>query len=200
MDSSLVDSSTGLGGKFEVCRNEINYVVGGRMTGFVLCENGIMHRPDGGMSGGGECISMLPREDVGCVSTHPEDMLDGLGLELCSFDSDCVDGVHGTCDPVATGVTTNACGCSYGCTRDSDCQADELCLCGEPVGRCVKSDCKSDQGCEGGLCISVAPNSNVLGFCSEPYFKCQTEHDACWSLLDCPESQACYIRRVWITA
>lgn len=83
-----------------------------------------------------DCPDRLPRDGVTCVSRGPQ------SKNGCSTDHECQERPQGFCQR-PPGVPS--CSCSYGCAKDSDCGAGEVCLCGEPSGVCVPLDCPN--GC-----------------------------------------------------
>jgi hypothetical protein len=136
-------------------------------TGFVACDQGFLHRISKH-----ECPSLLPG-----TMTFPA--IDG-GNSQCTRDTDCVDKPHGYCTEYSTGLLGTF--CRYGCVHDEECSVDEICECGDPVGRCVSTTCKTDADCQGGLlCASYAINS-----CGAIAYACQTIEDQCGGDSDCP--------------
>jgi hypothetical protein len=86
---------------------------------------------------------------------------------------------HGYC---TTGVQVPGTVCAYGCVKDSECGVGNICLCGEPVGRCVGSTCTSDAECGKGLRCQSYDSSHGCGI---ERFACQTADDTCVSDADC---------------
>ena len=75
--------------------------------------------------------------------------------------------------------------CLYGCVKDSECGADQICVCGEPVGHCVAAACRSDAECATGFLCKSYDSSNGCGI---ERFACQTLDDVCGSNEDCAET------------
>jgi hypothetical protein len=159
--------------------------VRGRPTGYALCKNGVIHRPEVKT-----CPSFPPRlEEI--MSRHerrlPEELrrLNRENYPIdpsrghCRFDRDCTRAPHGHCEePVPHGQPR----CFYGCVRDSDCSTG-ICLCGYPVGRCVRAYCTSDRGCpEPSLCTLYHPSPGCF---YESGFACQKPEDECTVDQDC---------------
>jgi len=132
-------------------------------NGFVQCK-GFVHRKESGT-----CASHVPR---------PEPQPEGFNVSACKFDADCVEHPYGWC----TIGQTNDTYCNYGCVSDSDCAANQLCQCAEPVGRCVPADCTSDADCASGFLCRAYDSS---GGCELIHFTCQTPADSCSTDADC---------------
>ena len=106
----------------------------------------------------------------------------GGGGSGCTLATECTDQPNGYCleDPGMMG--SKQCGCFYGCTTDAECAAGHVCLCGDPIGRCVPSSCTSDADCTpGNLCGSYDPSKG----CDQIALACHTDGDACGSSQDC---------------
>lgn len=149
--------------------------VAGKDTGFVFCTGGPVHRPKRQ-----ECPSKLPRATT-CEATG-----ENAGTSSCSTDADCKDAPNGFCRLGLPGPPPT-CGCGYGCTSDADCGEGNMCLCGDPVGKCVQASCKSDADCHGLLCTqySFGPSCSIDGFA------CQNERDGCLIDDDCERGTPC---------
>jgi hypothetical protein len=142
-------------------------------TGYVQCASGFLVR-----SFKASCPSRLPRPD-------PIEDYDPA-VDSCQHDEDCTERPHGYCamSPVFGGEQPHARSCFYGCTSDFDCLVNQICLCGEPVGRCVVATCTSDASCQPGLhCASRDPRSP----CDDFAFACQTSRDECVVSSDCDD-------------
>jgi hypothetical protein len=152
-------------------------------SGYVLCDNGSMHRPVKA-----SCPSFVPRS--GRVA--PPD----AGAFSCRSDGDCP-GPNQYC-----GVTgDSSCGlpvvyeCVTGCVNDSDCQSEEIlglhgiCVCAEPMGVCMSAACTSDSDCAPNLmCSGPSHPAGRLPL----MFVCQTPSDRCGGDADCPSGQVCF--------
>ena len=141
----------------------------GHDHGYVQCEGAWSHRPEVA-----ECPDMLPT--AGSCAADPDGNAD------CVVDADCKAAPHGHCgsDPLG------GCVCSYGCVRDDECEAGEICVCGEVIGSCAPASCTADADCEGGLCASYDEECGPSGFA------CQSRDDDCASSDDCPSGQSCF--------
>ncbi len=135
-------------------------------TGYVICDNGSVQRPKVA-----ECPSSIPRPDVVPNPTM---------LDTCTKDADCTDQPFGYClqaPPGAAGAF-----CQYGCVKDSDCGSGQICLCGDPVGRCAVATCTFDGDCEPGYGCQSYDGSRG---CDVLQFACQTPQDTCGGVNDC---------------
>ena len=86
-------------------------------------------------------------------------------------------------------VPTNrlpACGCVYGCVRDSDCDTGQICECGDPIG-IPGPPCAHGRACPAGsLCASADLAWGGCAYSPPPRgYQCQTQADACLTNLDC---------------
>ncbi|MEQ9322731.1 MAG: ferritin-like domain-containing protein, partial [Polyangiaceae bacterium] len=145
----------------------------GQETGYESCSEGYMHR-----ASAVTCGSSLPRA-AACESSFPEG-------DSCTQDSDCTEQPNGYCNVDDFGGGN--CYCSYGCTADADCGDGQICVCGEPVGRCVKADCKTDGDCAGDLlCTTYVTEPG----CGGTAFACQTAEDECAQDADCDSGEQC---------
>ena len=141
-------------------------------NGVIECD-GFSHRPTSG-----ECQSKLPR-----ATPYPNPPVGAT----CKADSDCTEKPHGWCGQGSGGQIPGPY-CNYGCVKDSECAAEQLCLCGDPVGRCVgASGCSTDAACPAGfLCKSY----DVTRGCQFTSFTCQNPADECGSDADCAANAA----------
>src|SRR5262249_49666913 len=89
--------------------------------------------------------------------------------------------------------------CVYGCTRDEECPASNICVCGDPVGHCAPATCTTDRDCGGAsqvgflvgfLCASYKPDH----YCGVDSFACQAWTDSCLSDRDCTNGLACTLQ------
>jgi len=207
------DGSTGgTGGgpaSSSACTNPEPILGEGADVGIYRCEEGYLHREVAKT-----CPSALPRP--GTVE-WPAAGLGGEGgqggapayttsTDECSSDADC--GEHGMCflgqtnapffsecsfgpPPPQPDVPDYARTCSFGCRQDSDCDADQICVCGSEIGSCWTvspvAGCQEDADCEDGyLCLSNARTSDF----GESQFACQLPGDECSVDADCEEEGA----------
>ncbi len=148
----------------------------GQTTGYEWCGEWL-HRSDVG-----ECSSLLPRAgSITGGTVEPE----------CEFDADCTERAHGYCAVSGGGFEPTQARCHYGCVRDADCPESSICLCGEPVGHCVRADCTTDAECGEGLCAGTVTQTPCGG--DAVAFACQTQSDACQSSADCAANEGCEV-------
>jgi hypothetical protein len=157
--------------------------------GWLRCDNRMLHRPSQGT-----CTSSVPRAER--VMIPPQYDKDGWREYLsCREDSDCTDDDYGHCaweDLSRLGTF-----CNYGCVVDADCNADQVCLCGEPVGQCVPASCATDTDCgAGNLCANYIDHEG----CGGTAFACQTTSDVCAAQSDCINAAACTVQSIGGTA
>jgi hypothetical protein len=149
------------------CNDPKPLVVGGVDTGFDTCQGGLMRRRKIV-----ECPNLAPRSAPAC---SPND-------GTCTADAECTDQPYGFCGD----TSMLGCVCNYGCRTDADCGHGEICLCGDPVGTCVRATCTSDASCaKGFLCSSY----EVDPICGGVGFSCQTPQDTCGSDPDCQTNE-----------
>lgn len=80
-----------------------------------------------------------------------------------------------------------ACSCVAACTDDSQCGADELCMCGQTAGTCISAKCKTGADCAPGEeCTSW---DTTLG-CLYLEFACTTPADTCSGDIDCTQTNS----------
>jgi hypothetical protein len=80
-----------------------------------------------------------------------------------------------------------ACSCVTACTDDSQCGANELCMCGQTAGTCVSAKCKTGADCAPGEeCKSW---DTTLG-CLYLEFACTTPTDTCEGDIDCSQQNS----------
>jgi hypothetical protein len=148
----------------------------GEPTGFVACNEGFIHRPERR-----DCASRVPRDERVAEAVG--------GKFVCATDGDCASvSAYGYCEaysviyPPESGTR-----CVTGCVRDADCAQGSVCLCGDPVGRCVAASCGTDADCDDGvLCTSSFGIVNPCTASPTPSpFACQSPTDRCRSALDC---------------
>lgn len=169
-EATGTNASTGGGVNPWPCEAPAAVVVDGIDTGFDLCAGGNFRRRTIQ-----ECPSLVPRDGETCN--------DG-GVGSCTTDAECP-GTNAYC---ATYDFEGGCGCQTGCTSDAECGVGNICLCGDPIGRCVSATCTSDADCGGLECRSW----DQSGGCGSVDFTCQAAADACGADSDC-ESGLCMV-------
>jgi hypothetical protein len=156
--------------------------IDGNETGFIQCEERFLHRRERR-----DCASIVPRPEPIAISA------DG-GTE-CTKDEDCAHLLHGHCRVLETlGPSGPSVSCTAGCIRDADCGQDFVCLCGDPVGVCVRGNCQVDADCGAGLLCTSTPH--IPDPCLSIYpgdFACQQPNDACRGAGDCPGNESCVL-------
>jgi hypothetical protein len=163
-----------------------------RSGNWTECSNRLLHR-----STPGRCDSNLPRAQV----LPPQ-----AATDECQQDSECTAHPHGFCEATFLPPFDYSNKCNYGCVSDSECKADEVCVCvpfrpfadgpGDPsdvvgpntfgaiVGSCQRSadGCHSDADCSSGAwCANFVSHCTGTGVA----FACQTPNDECASDFDC---------------
>ncbi|MET0794123.1 MAG: ferritin-like domain-containing protein [Polyangiaceae bacterium] len=122
------------------------------------------------------CTSPLPR---------PEPIPSSPLTAACTLDSQCTEKPHGWCASAGSGGswTPGTTYCDYGCVTDSECGSGQLCMCSDPVGRCVlTADCAIDAQCLPGFFCKTYDSSGGCGYTT---FTCQKPADECGSDSDC---------------
>ena len=101
-----------------------------------------------------ECASVLPRAERIEYQFNTE----------CWYDSECTARGNGYC---------NYGSCFYGCRNDSECAGSAVCVCGDPVGRCIASTCRTSADCVPGYpCMAI--DSSYGFFCQDPQGLCRS--------------------------
>lgn len=163
----------GTGGPSEVvaCTNPVD--LGG---GFFTCDEGYTHR-----SAAEECPSSVPRDfQIG------DPTVCSLEEGCCQMDSDCT-AANAFCQYWSGEGEGSS--CMKGCVSDADCGNDEICQCGDPMGRCTTAECASDADCPGeARCASFATDDGCGPWTR---FSCQTADDECASNADCAVGEEC---------
>lgn len=121
--------------------------------GFVECGEGSYRRPE--IS---ECETTVPRPDPDGVC-HSEDE--------CCHDSDCP-GPYPYCSWGR---------CTPGCLSDADCPEQSVCVCGDPIGRCVSASCTSDADCPPDFPCSAGTFFHGGFACQSPCDQCLLDSD-----------------------
>ena len=140
---------------------------GADRNGFVTCEDGRVHRP-----AVIECPSSIVADEG--LEVPPDDPDD-----QCTRNADCTERPHGYCAAEGQLPTRT---CHYGCTADADCGAGALCMCDNPVGRCLPASCLSDADCGDKLLCSRYYGIHEMGYGA---FACDTTRDECNTDDDC---------------
>lgn len=154
------------------CQNPQPIVVDGQDTGVDSCDGGMVRRREAKT-----CPTAMPRVSP-CAATQMN----------CSEDTDCNAQANGYCTfNQGGGGAPSSCNCAYGCVNDSECAEGYVCLCGNPVGKCVPADCSTSDDCEAGFDCLGSPG----GSCSSGALTCQTPADECGSQADCGGFQYC---------
>ncbi|NRA35176.1 MAG: hypothetical protein HRU17_17750 [Polyangiaceae bacterium] len=176
--------SIGTGGSVNVpppiglipCVNPKPLEVAGQPSNLVVCENGMIHRPESAA-----CVNNINYVAVQSV--------DG-GFGDCSQDSDCGDAPNGYCRENVDFVY--ALTCESGCLVDSDCLDNQVCICGQGVGRCEYSQCLTNDDCEGAA-LCTARSQYGCDYHAVPMrgFACQTPEDRCSVTAECSSGLAC---------
>lgn len=113
----------------------------------------------------------------------------------CKSDADCKDGPHGRC-MTGVGQVGTYCGCEYACASDSECKADEACVCADAgpemkdVGHsvCAPARCRADADCADTKKCGLSVHFNGCG--TEVGLACRQGNDACQSNADCSKNPA----------
>jgi hypothetical protein len=104
----------------------------------------------------------------------------------CHADADCTEKPHGYCE-YWSNLAGSGYRCAYGCLRDDECGAGQICLCGYLTGYCVDAGCTVDADCGGALlCVGYYDRCHDNG-----RFECQSPADQCGGELDCRVPGAC---------
>lgn len=171
------------GGPSPVCEGTVTELMQGFVdpptpSGFVKCDDGIVHRVD----------------KVACLAavTPTSCPADASDLGECKTDADCNAKPFGSCqiNMVFGGIVelpTDTCGCVYGCETDEDCGANEVCRCGgDGLGlytECVPATCFTDADCPGALCGFSPTGSGCAPGVWDSH--CTTPEDTCAGDSDC---------------
>src|SRR5690606_12347070 len=128
----------------------------------------------------GDGLLGRPTNKVTCESELPREMNAGQaerGEGQCNSDAECTDESHGYCANVAEQPAPPDYKCKYGCVSDADCESDQVCRCGSPVGTCVASDCSENADCgSSSLCAEAYTKASCSGSYS---YRCLQEDDEC---------------------
>lgn len=162
----------------------------GFYTGFARCPDGTLHR----------------LEPTSCDATISGPSCQGdEESKFCESNADCTEGPYGRCihQDFYGNLGVSACSCSYGCALDSDCAADEVCVCKDVVSAgsrstCEKANCAKSEDCPSGECgLSIYHDG-----CSQNLdLACRADSDACRLSPDCSgdyaECEATSSPHVW---
>ncbi len=157
------------------CDDPGSLKVAGQETGYAFCTGGPVYRAKAQT-----CPTNIP---------HDTGKICHLNMEVwsCKEDAECATNPNGFCSRVPK---ADSCSCQYGCTTDAECDPGSICMCEDPVGRCVLASCTSNADCkEGALCAEYVPTST----CDTIAFACQDELDECQMDRDCEDSKHCTI-------
>ncbi len=167
----------------------------GKRTGFARCESGAYVRQEAvecpnSLPSPGHWISRYDEERIRnqrLVKNHPElaGSVDVVEKDACRSDADCTGMLYGSCRrsrPSGPNV------CIPGCVKDSECAGDEICVCGEPVGECVKASCKTNADCPHSACAAHATDDA----CGLGGFSCLSDDDECDEDEDCGACACAY--------
>ncbi len=175
--SASSSSGSGTGGDASpathhfACIDPLPILVTGKDTGYDTCKGGTVRR---------RAILDCPTAPLPTSECTYDAAPSGVGK--CASNGDCDAGPFGVCSVPFTDPYAGYCSCSYGCARDSDCASGQICLCGDPVGRCVGASCNAGTCGAGEECASY-----WLEYCTGCLqgFACQSVADTCFSDLDC---------------
>ena len=138
-------------------------------TGLEQCSRGYQRRV-----GPANCPSSVPR-------TAPIPAYNAA-IDQCEHDADCSTATYGRYAHCGARSGGFARACVEGCKLDADCEPGNVCLCGDPVGRCVRAGCSTGDDCAPGFdCASFAADPG----CFSTQFACQSAADSCGADGDC---------------
>jgi hypothetical protein len=149
-------------------------------TGSVVADTG--PRGDAGMCGDYAPTPTRPSPTT-CNACRPPSLVGSGGTETnCMGDADCTMGMNGRCTFGRIGPH-----CTYDtCFSDSDCGADQVCLCdgGDGGGNhCITTTCGTNNDCGGQTCSPTFGScGNYAGIVS---YACHTTSDECTVDSDC---------------
>lgn len=172
------------GGSGPGCEDPEPVILGDFDTGRVRCGNGVTHRAESVA-----CRSELPRQDF--VPPDP-DTLPGAMI-TCTSDEDCTDRPYGYCQVISCGGCVPGTQCAYGCVENSDCDAGDVCDCGQSIGTCRPATCSSTADCEEGMLCAQWDATPFVGCPTMISYACQSPDDECISNADC-EGDHCEVQ------
>jgi hypothetical protein len=153
--------------------------------GWLGCADGTVQRSERGT-----CSSSLPRARDLIAGIPPQlvqQFIDRGGVIECRQDRDCTNGAHGRCELSEQALPLPF--CQYGCVIDAECAAGQVCVCGDPVGRCETAHCTSNADCgDGFACLQWQGDA-----CPGYDVSCETSRDQCRTDEDCNPGQSCYL-------
>ncbi|RYE89722.1 MAG: hypothetical protein EOO75_11340 [Myxococcales bacterium] len=111
----------------------------------------------------------------------------------CRSDAECKEGPNGRCLSGA-GQVGAYCGCQYACASDSDCKADEACVCAdagpdmknEGHSVCAPARCRVDADCADTKRCGLSVHFNGCG--TQVGLACRQRDDACQASSDCSKT------------
>lgn len=146
-------------------------------SGWIECENGLVHRPRAG-----KCVPYEPTTETLRPSTVPAE-------DECFADADCVAQDLGHCASgrAPYGFTPTPNRCVYACLVDADCPSGEVCACESTGGECRPATCHVDADCGAELLCLESPGSCL----ERPSYACQTTADQCLANDQCAQGFVC---------
>jgi hypothetical protein len=138
----------------------------GLPTGFVMCENGFIHREE-------KLDASDPQGPDSAECANAE-------MQFCQTAADCVDDTYGRC----VYDFLNGCMCTYGCATDADCPDAHVCAPSGVLGvhsTCIPAGCTVDDECGEGLC-GLSQYDGCCGpswvmACADPDEACHVDGD-----------------------
>ena len=131
--------------------------------------------------------SIVREQEAICDATFTGPVCGFDDYGSCAVDADCTERSNGHCRSGNFG-----CFCTYTCSTDAECEADEVCLCGGVLrdvewSQCVRATCASGEDCASGLC-GVANFQQGSGCDWNTVVDCFTDFDTCRTNSECPQA------------